>query len=165
MSPSGVRAGTGRVPRVMGMPETVIGLPAGYRTTSAKIMRILAMAVGTLAVIQFALAGYGAFSTLNQHKEKGFGPHETLGMVIGIATILVLIAALVARPGTRRMVQAAVLFVLAAPIQPFLADLGKDHGAWWGALHALVGVAIIGMCGMLSAKINLTKDTDAPAAA
>lgn len=144
------------------MPETVIGLPAGYRTTGAKIMRVLAMATGTLAVIQFALAGYGAFSGLNHHDR--YGAHETLGMVIGIATILVLIAALVARPGTRRTVQAAVLFVLAAPIQPLLADLGKHHGAWWGALHALVGVGIVAMCGMLSAKINLNKGTDLPVA-
>ncbi len=144
------------------MPETVIGLPAGYRTTFAKIMRILAMATGTLAVIQFALAGYGAFSAFNQH--RGYGPHETLGTIIGGVTALVLIAALVARPGTRRMVQAAVLFVLAGPIQPILADLGKHHGAWWGGLHALVGVGIVAMCGMLSMKINLSKGTDAPVA-
>jgi len=136
------------------MPETVTGLPAGYRTTSAKVMRILAMATGTLVVVQFALAGYGAFSAFNKH--KGYGPHEILGTVIGIASVLVVIAALVSRPGPRPLVAATVLFILAGPIQPILAELGKDHGAWWGAVHALCGVAILGMCGVVSQKIAVT---------
>ena len=134
------------------MSETVTGLPAGYRTTSAKVMRILAMATGTLVVVQFALAGYGAFSAFNKH--KGYGPHELLGTIIGIFALLVMIAALVSRPGTRHLVGAVVLFVLAGPVQPILAGLGKDHGAWWGAVHALCGVAILAMCGLTSQKVN-----------
>ena len=43
------------------MSDSVKGLPAGYRTTFAQIMRILAMATGTLVAVQFALAGFGAF--------------------------------------------------------------------------------------------------------
>jgi hypothetical protein len=134
------------------MSDTVTTLPAGYRATSAKIMRILAMATGTLAVIQFALAGYGAFRALDHH--KGWGLHETLGTIIGVAALLVMIAALVARPGRPWLVASIVLFVLAGPVQPLLAQLGKDHGAWWGSLHALCGVAILGMCGLASRKLT-----------
>jgi hypothetical protein len=142
------------------MSETVTGLPAGYRTTFAKIMRILAMATGTLAVVQFVLAGYGAFGSFNH--QRNWGAHETLGTVIGIFSMLVLIAAIVARPGTRPLVASIILFVLAGPIQPILADAGKDHGAWWGALHALCGVAILAMCGLASRKINASSPTAPP---
>lgn len=136
------------------MPETVTGLPAGYRTTSAKVMRILAMAVGTLAVVQFALAGYGAFSSVN--KQDKWGAHETMGNIIGILTVLVLIAALISRPGRRPLAAAIVLCVVAAPLQPILAELGKDHGTWWGAVHALGGIIVLGASGAVSRKINAT---------
>jgi hypothetical protein len=145
------------------MSETVTGLPAGYRTTFAKIMRVLAMITGTLAVAQFALAGLGAFSSLSH--DRNWGPHETLGSVISGFALVTLIAAIVARPGTRPLVASIVLFVLAGPIQPILADLGKHHGAWWGALHALSGVAILAMCGLASRKIDAgPKSTPAAAA-
>jgi hypothetical protein len=77
--------------------------------------------------------------------------------VIGGFTLLVLIAAIVARPGRRPLTGAIVLFVLAGPIQPLLANAGKDHGVWWGALHALGGIAILGMCGLVSRKIDATQ--------
>ena len=104
------------------MSDSVKGLPAGYRTTFAQIMRILAMATGTLVAVQFALAGFGAFGSF--HKERDWSAHETLGTIIGVFTILVLIAAIVARPGRRPLTAAIVLFVLAAPIQPILANAG-----------------------------------------
>jgi hypothetical protein len=126
-------------------------VPPGYRTTTGQIMRYLAMAGGTLTVIQFALAGFGAFSAFQHH--RGFGAHETVGTIIGVFTVLVLIAALIARPSTSAMINAAVLFVLAGPAQPILANIGKDH-AWVGALHALVGIAILALFGRLSARLN-----------
>jgi hypothetical protein len=142
------------------MSDSVKGLPAGYRTTFAQIMRILAMATGTLVAVQFALAGFGAFGSF--HKERDWGAHETLGTIIGVFTILVLIAAIVARPGRRPLTAAIVLFVLAAPIQPILADAGKNDGVGWGALHAFVGVVILGMCGLASRKIDATPAQAAP---
>jgi peptidoglycan/LPS O-acetylase OafA/YrhL len=137
---------------VINMSETVTRLPAGYRTTFAKIMRVLAMITGTLAVAQFALAGFGAFGSFSD--QRNWGPHETLGSVIGGFALLTMIAAIVARPGTRPLVASIVLLVLAGPIQPILADAGKHHGAGWGALHALVGVAILAMCGLAARKID-----------
>lgn len=137
------------------MSETVMGLPAGYRTTFAKIMRILAMATGTLAVVQFALAGFGAFGSVNANKTKDWSPHETLGTVIGVFALLVMVAAIVSRPGRPALIASIVMFVLAGPIQPILAEAGKDHGAWWGLLHALCGVAILATTGVVSRKINV----------
>ncbi len=135
------------------MTDTVVGLPPGYRTTFAKIMRILAMPTGTVAVIQFALAGFGAFGSFDHH--HNWGPHETVGTVISVLALLTMIAAIVARPGTLPLVATITLFVLAGPIQPLLASAGKDH-AWIGALHALGGIAILAMCGLASRKINVS---------
>jgi uncharacterized protein DUF6220 len=136
------------------MTDTVVGLPPGYRTTSAKIMRILAMATGTLAVVQFALAGFGAFGSLSHHRD--WGPHETLGSIIGGFALLTFIAAIVARPGRLPLIAAITLIVVAGPLQPILAEAGKDH-AWVGALHALGGVVILAMCGLASRKIDASQ--------
>ncbi len=131
------------------MTTTQAPAAAGYRATFATITRILAMVTGTLAVIQFALAGYGTFSAFNHH--RGFGPHELVGTIIGVVTLLVLIAALVAHINGRIMGWAVGLFLMAGPIQPVLANIGKHH-AWVGALHALVGIGILAACFVLSLK-------------
>ena len=47
--------------------------------------------------------------------------------------------AIVARLGGRLIGMTATLLVLAGPVQPLLAGAGVDSGAFWGALHALVG--------------------------
>jgi hypothetical protein len=125
--------------------------PPGFRATAGQSMRYLAMAGGTLTVVQFALAGFGAFSAFQHH--RGFGAHETVGTIIGIVTLLVLIAALIARPGRAALILAATLFILSGPVQPILADVGKHH-AWVGAIHALVGIAILGLFARLSVRLN-----------
>lgn len=145
------------------MSETVMGLPAGYRTTFAKIMRILAMATGTLIIVQFALAGFGAFGTFN--KQKNWEPHEMLGYTIAGFTLLVLIAALISRPTRPAVIASIVMFVLAAALQPILAEAGKSHGAWWGALHVLSGLAIFATTGVVSRKIDARSPNGAAPAA
>ncbi len=56
------------------------------------------------------------------------------------------------------MIQAVGLFLLAAPIQPLLADWGKHH-PWVGAIHALVGLLILGACFGLSRKLPAVEAT------
>jgi hypothetical protein len=129
----------------------VTPLPDGYRTTFGKITRILAMLTGTLVVIQFALAGYGAFGSFSHQRD--FGPHETLGNIIAGFTLLILIAVLVARPGMRRIWSSVALLVLAGPVQPLLADAAKHH-AWVGLFHAFAGILILGLCFDLSRKYS-----------
>jgi hypothetical protein len=123
---------------------------AGYRNTLATITRYLAMAGGTLTVVQFALAGLGAFGAVQGHNGK-FGAHQVVGNVIGVVSLLVLVAALVARPSARVIGQAIVLFVLSA-FQSFLGGLADHHSAWWGALHALIGLGILGLFAQLSRR-------------
>lgn len=117
---------------------------------------VLALTAVTMAaiIVQFALAGLGTFGEVHgkQVKDADFAAHQTLGMVIGLLTLLVLIAALVARRSRRSVILAIVLFVLAGPVQPVLGTLGADDAAWVGMLHAVNGVAIMAMNGMLLAE-------------
>jgi uncharacterized protein DUF6220 len=129
---------------------------AGYRATTTQVMRYLAMAGGTLAMVQFALAGFGAFRSLDGD-QKGFGAHQAVGYIVALLSLLALVAALIARPNQRTIILAIVLFVVAGPIQPMLPDLAKDHGAWIGALHGLLGIAILGLFGQLSRKVAVTQ--------
>jgi hypothetical protein len=109
------------------------------------------MAGGTLTVIQFALAGFSAFAEANGGHDS-YGAHETMGTVIGVVSLLVLVAALLARPNRATIGQAVGLFLLAGPIQPILANLGRHTASWIGALHAVVGLAIMGLFGILSRR-------------
>jgi hypothetical protein len=105
-----------------------------------------------LGVVQIFLAGFGVFSL--QGKEVGapgetaFDPHRSLGFALGGLAVIVLILALVARRSARSMVLAAVMFLLAFLGQSFLADLGGSN-AFFGGLHALDGLVILGIAGYL----------------
>ena len=65
----------------------------------------------------------------------------------GIA-VLILVLALVARPGGRQVVLAVLLVVQTAFLQSLLAGLGDDSPVW-GGLHALDGVLALGVAGYL----------------
>lgn len=108
--------------------------------------RVLATALLPVIAVQFALAGLGAF-----RGSAGYGPHELLGTIIGAASLVLLVAALVARAGRTPLLLSAALFVLAGPVQPLLAMLGWQSGAWFGALHAFSGIAIFALTGWLGA--------------
>lgn len=114
---------------------------------------LLVLTAITVAVTigQFALAGLGTFGEVHDKKIKDsyFSAHQSVGMIIGLLTLLVLIAALVARRSRRSVIMSVVLFVLAGPVQPFLGSLGADKAAWVGMLHAVNGIAILGLAGNL----------------
>ena len=104
--------------------------------------RYLAMATAALWVVQFALAGYGAFG-------GSFGPHRAVGSLIGLVTLVLLIVVAVAGVRGRLLWVALGLFVLAGPLQPIFAALGKNDGAAFGGLHALGGLGVGALAGML----------------
>lgn len=112
-----------------------------------------------MVVVQFALAGLGTFGEVHdgQVKESYFSAHQTVGMVIGALTLLVLIAALVARPSRGAVIMAVALFVLAAPVQPVLGSLGADKAAWVGILHVLNGIAIFALSGNLLGQMMVRR--------
>jgi asparagine N-glycosylation enzyme membrane subunit Stt3 len=121
------------------------------RRPADTLLLVITAVTVAMTVIQFALAGLGTFGEVHDGQVKGsyFAAHQTAGMVIGLLTLLVLVAALIARPSRRAVIMAVVLFVLAAPLQPLLGSLGADKAAWLGMLHVLNGIAILGLSGNL----------------
>jgi hypothetical protein len=105
-----------------------------------------------LGGVQIFLAGLGVFSLhgkeIGAPGETTFGPHRSLGFALGGLAVIVLILALVARRSARSMLLTAVMFLLAFLAQSLLADLGGSN-AFFGGLHALDGLAILGIAGYL----------------
>jgi hypothetical protein len=65
----------------------------------------------------------------------------------GIA-LVILILAVIARPGARAIIGSAVLVLLTSLMQSLLAGLADNH-AIYGGLHALDGLLILGIAGYL----------------
>ena len=96
---------------------------------------------------QIFLAGLGVFS-LHDQGGAAFAPHRALGFAMAGVAALILVLAVIARPGARAIIGSAVLVVLTALLQSLLAGLGEDH-AVYGALHALDGLLILGVASCL----------------
>jgi hypothetical protein len=92
-------------------------------------------------VVQFFLAGLGVFG-------GGFDAHVVNSIVVSALAFLVLVLAVVAHVGTRDVALAAVLLVLVGLVQSVFRGLA-DEGAFWGGLHALDGLVILGIAGFL----------------
>jgi Family of unknown function (DUF6220) len=96
---------------------------------------------------QIFLAGLGVFS-LHDQGGAAFAPHRALGFAMAGVAALILVLAVIARPGARAITGSAALVVLTALLQSLLAGLGEDH-AVYGALHALDGLLILGVASCL----------------
>lgn len=112
----------------------------------------LLLAFVLLGVVQIFLAGFGVFGLHGREVgapgETAFDPHRTLGFALGGMALIILILALVARRSALSMLLTAVMFLLAFLAQSFLAALGGSN-AFFGGLHALDGLAILGIAGYL----------------
>jgi heme A synthase len=127
------------------------------------IYRFWAILIFVAVLVQVALAGYGAFDAAkkvgdgpndttptltNKQWDHGFGPHDALGYIIFLASVLLLLFALGARLGRRR-----VLLALCAPLLVFvqivLAIAGGSIPAV-GALHPLNALVIVGFTAYLA---------------
>jgi hypothetical protein len=98
-------------------------------------------------VLQIFLAGLGVFSS--SADDPGIDPHRLFAHVLaGIAFVAVVLAA-VGRAGGRAIGLCVLLFVLVFLAQGFLAVWGREQSAWFGGLHALDGLLIIGLAGWL----------------
>ena len=111
-------------------------------------------------VAQIFLAGLGVFSLQEQGLEAAgdtaFAPHRELGFTMAGIALMILLLALIARPGARAIAGSAVLVLLTSLMQSLLAGLGEDH-AVYGALHALDGLLILGIAGYLYARARRQK--------
>jgi hypothetical protein len=140
------------------------GIDEGARTAvpaSGSVLRTWATAgyrwlplVFLLAgAVQIFLAGLGVFRLQDNGLEadagdSAFAPHRTLGFTLAGIALLILVCALAARPGARKVILAVVLVLLTSLVQSLLAGLGEDT-AVYGGLHALDGLLIIGIAGYL----------------
>ena len=115
---------------------------AGYRW--------LLLAFLVLGAVQIFLAGLGAFriDNLGVSGDTAFAPHRAVGFAMGGVALLILVLALIARPGARAVVGSLLLFLLAVLVQSLLASLA-DNTVWFGGLHALDGLAILGIAAFL----------------
>jgi hypothetical protein len=98
-----------------------------------------------MGVVQIFLAGLGVFS---RGSGPGFEPHRILGFVMSGVALLIVVLALLARAGARSIGVAVLLFLLAAGGQSLLVVLAGDS-AFFGGLHALEGLALLGLAGFL----------------
>jgi Family of unknown function (DUF6220) len=91
----------------------------------------------------------GVFSLFSSG--PGFEPHRTVGFVMSGVALLIVVMAVVARAGGRAIGLAVLLLVLVAVGQSLFAGLG-DEAAFWGGVHALSGLATLGIAGYLQAQ-------------
>jgi hypothetical protein len=128
---------------------------APERTTSSTAYVILARVTLALITIQFGLAGLGAFKGLNgkDAQDTWWAPHSMIGYTIALLALVLLVLALVQRLGRWAVQWTAVTAALAVIVQPGLAMLGSKASPWFGALHALDGVAIAAVLGIISARL------------
>jgi hypothetical protein len=103
-----------------------------------------------LGAVQIFLAGLGAFriDNLGVSGDTAFAPHRALGFAMAGVALLILVLALIARPGVRAVIGSVLLFLLAVLVQSLLASLA-DNTVWFGGLHALDGLAILGIAALL----------------
>lgn len=115
-----------------------------------QLWRVLIALVAAACVVQIFLAGRGAFGIRQRFKlddQKSFDPHRALGEIIGLLAVLALIAAL-AYWRDKRVIGLTFALVVMAEILQHLFSLPKHP--WVAGLHALDGVAILGLSGLLA---------------
>jgi hypothetical protein len=115
---------------------------AGYRWV---LLAFLA-----LGAVQIFLAGLGAFriDNLGVSGDAAFAPHRAVGFAMAGVALLILVLALLARPGVRAVIGSVILFLLVFLVQSLLVSLA-DNTVWFGGLHALDGLAILGIAACL----------------
>ena len=102
---------------------------------STRIFQGLAWLVAGGMILQFYLAGAALFGVTT------FEPHRALGEGLALAILLLLVSALIARPGRRVVGMVAALTALAV-VQILLPSL-RSGLPWVAALHALNAVALL----------------------
>jgi len=113
-----------------------------------KIYGGLAHLFGGLLVVQFFLAGLGAFTTVHNKKfsDSNFDAHAGLGTLLVVLALIILLVALVTR--RQRAIQlSGALFGLMI-VQFILGTVGADTAAWVGGLHAVNALLILAVTGL-----------------
>ncbi len=111
-----------------------------------KVHGALAHLFAGLLVVQFFLAGLGAFETVHDKhfNDSNFDAHAALGDGLVLLALIIAAIALIGRwsPFVTRV--SLLLFGLMV-IQSLLGGLGADNSAWFGALHGVNALLIVGV--------------------
>jgi heme/copper-type cytochrome/quinol oxidase subunit 1 len=131
--------------------EQIAAAPVtGLRRGALLAYRWTLLAFLLAGVAQIFLAGLGAFRLQDQvgAGDSAFAPHRALGFSMSVIALVILVLAVIARPGARAIAGSAVLVLLTSLMQSLLAGFAEDH-VIFGALHALDGLLILGIAAYL----------------
>ena len=119
-----------------------------------------------LLVIQFFLAGLGAFETVHNKKfnDNNFGPHGILGTLLVLVALIIMILALAGRWSPTATKLSAALFGLMV-IQLILGVSGAGSAPVLGGLHAVNALVIVAVTYLLVKDARNPIDTSIPSAA
>ncbi len=132
-----------------GTSGTSTPAPERARRPSPALQRAYHWGLGVFlacGAIQIFLAGLGVFSSAG---DPGIDPHRFFALVLAGVALAVVVLAAVARAGARAIGLSVVLFLLVFLAQGFLAAWGGEISPWFGGLHALDGLVIIGLAAYL----------------
>lgn len=124
--------------------------PSGLRSYALAGYRWLVLAFLLAGCVQIFLAGLGVFSFGDHDVAGGFDAHQTLGFTMAGVAVIMLVLAVIARPGVLAVVLSGVLVVQTTLLQSLLAGLA-DNAAFYGGLHALDGILVLAIAGFLYA--------------
>ena len=133
--------------------EQVTAVPlTGLRRGAFLGYRWTLLAFLLAGVAQVFLAGLGAFRLQDQGLaaagDSAFAPHRALGFSMAGIALVILVLAVIARPGARAIAGSAALVLLTSLMQSLLAGFAEDHVVF-GALHALDGLLILSIAAYL----------------
>ncbi|MEJ2579423.1 MAG: hypothetical protein P8Z68_10080 [Kineosporiaceae bacterium] len=109
-----------------------------------------------LVAVEFALAGLGAFSGLDDGGTGGdrWAAHAAIGFLVALLAVVLLAESAALRLGASTVLWTSVIAALTLVGQPVLAALGEHASPWFGMLHALDGVAVAAALGILTARVS-----------
>jgi hypothetical protein len=115
-----------------------------------------------LVVVQFFLAGLGAFTTIHNksYSDSNFGPHAILGTLMVVLALVILIVAAIGRWSPRATRLSGALFGLMI-VQLALGIIGSGTAPWVGGLHAVNALLITAVAYLL---VRGARHDPAPAA-
>ncbi len=125
-----------------------------FRTVAGAAYRWLIGAYVLCVVIEFFLAGAGAFGEkvgVKFEDQTSWDPHKAFGYIALVGGSLLLLVVCLAWWPERIWLTATFLLALLAFVQPILATAGDDH-RWVGALHPLNATLVLGLSSFLAHK-------------
>jgi hypothetical protein len=106
--------------------------------------RRLARLIGAVIVVQFFLAGAGAFGATS------FAPHRAVGWLLLVLAAVELLLALLGRT----LVRHTGILLLVTVVQVILGVLGSDTSPWFGAVHAVNALGVMAAAGTLARRAS-----------